>query len=115
MRARTALILGVFVAVGSGAPAHADWLLTPYGGLVFGGDLSEGTGGDVDGSSEHGVYGLSFGYMGDSALGFEIDLGYSPDFFGGDDTIVPDNNLVTLMGNLVLNAPFGESSTRSMS
>ena len=106
MRVRTALTLGVFLAAGLGAPAQADWILTPYGGVVFGGDLSDGDNGD---SQRHGVYGLGLGYMSDSALGFEFDLGYSPDFFGGDDTIVPENNLVTLMGNLVLNAPIGAS------
>jgi opacity protein-like surface antigen len=46
--------------------------------------------------------------MGDGALGFEVDFGYSPHFFGGDDSAVPDNNLTSLMGNLVLNAHFGE-------
>src|SRR5688572_1571823 len=111
MRVRTALSLGVFLATGLGAPAQADWILTPYGGLVFGGDLSIDDDDDIDeddddgDSQSHGVYGLSLGYMSDSALGFEVDLGYSPDFFGDENTIVPENNVVTLMGNLVLNAP----------
>jgi hypothetical protein len=109
MRVRTALTLGVFLTAGFVAPAQADWMLTPYGGLVFGGDLSGGEDGDDGGGQEHGVFGLGFGYMGEGALGFELDLGYSPDFFGGDDTIVPDNNLVTLMANLVLNAPIGDN------
>ena len=114
MRVRTALSLSVFLATGLGAPAQADWILTPYGGLVFGGDLSIDDD-DIDGddddddSQSHGVYGLSLGYMSDSALGFEVDLGYSPDFFGDENTIVPENNVVTLMGNLVLNAPIGGS------
>ena len=112
MRVRTVLTLGVLLAAGLTAPAQADWILTPYGGLVFGGDLSNGDDldDDIDGGSQrHGVYGLGLGYMSDSALGFEIDLGYSPDFFGGEETILPENNLATLMGNLVLNAPIGES------
>jgi Outer membrane protein beta-barrel domain len=107
MRVRTVLTVGVLVVVGFAPPARADWMLTPYGGLVFGGDLSSEDGIDR-GSQEHAVFGLGFGYMGDGAVGFEIDLGYSPDFFGGgDDTIVPDNNLATLMGNLVLQAAVG--------
>lgn len=112
MRVRTALSLSVFLATGLGAPAQADWILTPYGGLVFGGDLSidDDDGVDIDRDSQsHGVYGLSLGYMSDSALGFEIDFGYTPDFFGDENTIVPENNVVTLMGNLVLNAPIGGS------
>lgn len=111
MRVRTALTLGVFLAAGLGAPAQADWILTPFGGLVFGGDLDiDDIDEEIDGESqEHAVYGLSLGYMSDSALGFEIDFGYSPDFFGDENTIVPENNVVTLMGNLVLNAPIGGS------
>ena len=114
MRVRTCFTLVLLLAAGlMPAAAHADWILTPYGGIVFGGDLSiedgDGDADDFDLDTRHGVYGVSFGYMSDSALGFEVDFGYSPDFFGGDDSIVPDNNLATLMGNLVLNAPIGES------
>src|SRR6185436_11673568 len=108
---RTVMTLGMSLALLSGAPAHADWILTPYAGLVFGGDLSDrpDIGDGEGGGQEHGVYGLAFGYMSDSVLGFEIDAAYSPDFFGGSGTIVPDNNLGSLMGNLVLNAPLGGS------
>jgi Outer membrane protein beta-barrel domain len=114
MQLRLAITLGGLMAALATAPAaHADWILTPYAGIVFGGDLDVIEGGDdildVDLDESHGVYGLSFGYMGDSALGFEFDFAYSPDFFGGDGTIVPENNLATVMGNLVLNAPIGEN------
>lgn len=110
MRVRTTFTLCVSLAAALAAPAaQADTIVTGYGGIVFGGDLDVidgGTGGfDFDG--RHGVYGLSLGFMGDGALGFEVDFAYSPDFFGGDDTVQPDNNLSTLMGNLVLNAPIG--------
>jgi opacity protein-like surface antigen len=103
--------LGVLLACFAAAPsAQAGWILTPFGGIVFGGDVNPGGEDfDLDLDTTHGVYGLDLGYMGDSALGFEIDFAYSPDFFGGDDSFVPDNNLVTLMGNLVLQAPLGES------
>lgn len=110
MRVRTTLTVGVLMAACFMAPsAQADWILTPYAGIVFGGDLGIEGNDNLDLDQRHGVYGLGLGYMGDSALGFEVDFGYSPDFFGGDDSIVPDNNLTTLMGNLVLNAPVGSS------
>lgn len=110
MRVRTTFTLGALLAACFMAPAaEADWILTPYGGIVFGGDLGIEGNDDLDLDQRHGVYGLGLGYMSDSALGFEVDFGYSPDFFGGDDSIVPDNNLTTLMGNLVLNAPLGQS------
>ena len=110
MRARMNFTLGVLLAACFVAPAaQADWIITPYGGIVFGGDLSpSGEGDDLDVSNRHGVYGLGLGYMSDSALGFEVDFAYSPDFFGGDDSIVPDNNLTSLMGNLVLNGNVGD-------
>lgn len=109
MRVRTGFTLGLlFAASLMPAAAQADWILTPYGGIVFGGDLSP-SGDNLDVSNRHGVYGLGLGYMGDSALGFEVDFAYSPDFFGGDDSIVPDNNLTSLMGNLVLSGHVGDS------
>ena len=110
MRVRTTLTVGALMAACFMAPsAQADWILTPYAGIVFGGDLGIEGNDNLDLDQRHGVYGLGLGYMSDSALGFEFDFGYSPDFFGGDDSIVPDNNLTTLMANLVLNAPLGSN------
>ena len=112
MRVRMTFTLCALLAAGLATPsARADTIITGYGGIVFGGDLEplDGGGGGFDFDGRHGVYGLSLGFMSDAALGFEIDFAYSPDFFGGDDTVQPDNNLSTLMGNLVLNAPIAES------
>ena len=110
MRVRTTFTLGALLAACFVAPAaQAEWILTPYGGIVFGGDLGIEGNDNLDLNRGKRVYGVGLGYMGNSALGFEVDLGYSPDFFGGDASIVPDNNLTTLMSNLVLNAPIGQS------
>ena len=110
MRVRTSLTVGALLAACFVAPsAQADWILTPYAGIVFGGDLGIEDNDDLDLEQGHSVYGLSLGYMSDSALGFEFDFGYSPDFFGTEQSIVPENNLVTAMGNLVLNAPLGSN------
>jgi hypothetical protein len=109
MRVRITFTLCALLAV-LAAPAAVqagDWMITPFGGFVFGGDLSANTDG-LGRDEKHGVYGLDLGYMGDGAFGFEVDFGYSPDFFGGDDAAVPDNNLTSLMGNLVLSAHFGD-------
>jgi outer membrane protein with beta-barrel domain len=110
MRVRTTLTVAALTAACFMAPsAQADWILTPYAGIVFGGDLGIEDNDNLDLKQGHSVYGLGLGYMGDSALGFEFDFGYSPDFFGTEESIVPENNLTTLMGNLVLNAPLGSS------
>ena len=113
MRVRMTFTLCVLLAAGLATPAaRADTIITGYGGIVFGGDLDVVDGDDddiLDFDGRHGVYGLNLAFMSDAALGFELDFAYSPDFFGGDDTVQPDNNLSTLMGNLVLNAPIAES------
>ena len=45
--------------------------------------------------------------MGGGIVGFEIEGTYTPDFFG--DT-PGDNNVTTLMGNLLLGVPIGDSA-----
>ena len=96
------------------ATASADWLFTPYLGATFGGSANIGGGGeDFDDEFERKVnYGASLAWVGDGAVGFEIDLGYSPNFFSvspDDDDIdlTGDGNVTTLMANLVVGAPAG--------
>ena len=110
MRVKNSVTLAALLAGLLLAPsAQADWMFTPFGGLVFGGDLSTEAR-EVTGDDKHGVYGASLSYMSDALLGFEVDFGYSPDFFGGDDSLVPDNNLTTAMANLVLSGRMGDTS-----
>ena len=50
--------------------------------------------------------------MGAGALGFEIDFGYSPNFFetsttGSGFQFASSSNMTTLMGNLVIGAKSG--------
>ena len=62
------------------------------------------------------TYGASLGYMGAGIAGFEIDFGYSPNFFEtlviDDDnfTFADDSNVTTLMFNILLGAPVGGQS-----
>jgi hypothetical protein len=71
------------------AAASADGFLSPYIGVNFGGDTTKKT----------TVYGGALGFVGKSA-GFEIDFGYTPEFFA-DDTLDVDGKLVTVMGNVL--------------
>ena len=74
----------------SATPARADGFLSPWIGINFGGDtLDEST-----------TYGGSLGFMGGKA-GFEVDFGYTTDFFASDEFDV-DGKLVTVMGNLLI-------------
>jgi opacity protein-like surface antigen len=82
------------------APARADWLLTPYLGVSFGGDTS----------GQHITYGGSIGWMGAGVIGFEVDAAFAPDLFDEDDGLdlaIEDSNATTLMGNLIVGAPLG--------
>jgi outer membrane protein with beta-barrel domain len=78
-------------------PAAADTVVTGSIGRVFSGDVEEGV----------TSYGAAIGFMGDGILGFEVEGTYTPDFFG--DT-PGGNNSATLMGNLLLGAPIGQSA-----
>lgn len=95
---RTAAVLAL-AALFVPATASADWLATPFIGAPFQGDTEDA-----------GVtYGGSFGYMGGGILGFEADLGVTPDFFEFDTADVDpfEGQVVSLMGNLIVGAPIG--------
>jgi opacity protein-like surface antigen len=95
--------------------ASADWLFTPFIGGNFGGNANFGDFNDFDDEVERRVdMGASLGWMGSGIAGFEVDFGWSPNFF--QDTVgdanfgFGDSNVTTLMGNLILGAPIGGQS-----
>ncbi|MEP7117084.1 MAG: outer membrane beta-barrel protein [Acidobacteriota bacterium] len=92
-----ASLLAACIAGSWPARATADVLLTPYAGLNFGGSTID----------KRGAVGGSIAWLGSRGLGFEVDLGFIPNFFKPKDTTLdyPTNNVTTLMGNLV----FGRS------
>jgi len=95
--------------------ASADWTLTPFIGWNFGSSA------DVTGSGGPGFkdkfekkidYGASLTGMGAGAIGFELDFGYSPNFFETSTTssgfnFTSKSNVTTLTGNLVVGAHSG--------
>jgi opacity protein-like surface antigen len=94
-------VLATFILVlVTALPARADWLLTPYLGVNFGGD-AEG---------QHITYGGSIGYMGAGIVGFEFDGSFAPDMLDVDDGValdIGDSNVTTFMANLIVGAPIG--------
>ena len=91
--------IGSLIVVVMGAtpsPAAADWLLTPYfGGALF----------DITDTGTRPVMGGSIAWMGPVA-GFELDLADAPTFLERKPGLAIDNrNLVTLMGNAVVQFP----------
>ncbi|MDP2320390.1 MAG: outer membrane beta-barrel protein [Acidobacteriota bacterium] len=112
---RAALVL---LILGSAAkPASADWLLTPYVGVVFGGSANNFNVNDLSDEFEQR---LSFGggltWMGKGMVGLEVDYHLAPNFYqitGGDrdiELLNLDSSVQTLMANFVLGAPLGGTS-----
>jgi opacity protein-like surface antigen len=101
--------------VGVPATSSADWLITPFVGANFGGNADFGDLNDFDDEFERRVdFGGSIGWMGQGIVGFEVDFGFSPNFFedtaGDADFEFGDNNVTTLMGNLLVGIPIGGQS-----
>ena len=68
--------------------------------------------GDFDDEFEQRAnFGVSLAWMGGGIIGFEADLGYTPNFFenttGPDDFEFGDNSVTTLMANLMIGIPIG--------
>ena len=100
---------------GIATPASADWLLTPYLGVTFGGNASFRDVGSFDDNFEKKVtYGVNASWMGAGIIGFEVDFGTTPNFFentgGSNNFDWGDSNVTTLMGNLIIGAPIGGQS-----
>jgi len=108
----------IVAAVMAAAPrtASADWTLTPFVGWNFGG--SADVNGTVAGASfsnkfEKKIdYGASLMGTGAGPFGFEVDFGYSPNFFENSVSasgfeFTNKSNVTTLMGNLVIGSNKG--------
>ncbi len=92
--------------------ASADWLLTPFVGWNWGGAANFVDFSDIDDEFEQRAnFGASLAWMGAGIVGFELDFGYTPNFFentvGPGDFEFGDNNVTTLMGNVVVGIPIG--------
>ncbi len=94
--------------------ASAEWILTPFIGASFNrsADVSDADRDDfdelIDGSKM--TYGGTLTWLGAGVLGFEVDFGYSPEFFEGDDDdvdFIDSSNYSSLMANVVLSTPRG--------
>jgi len=96
-------------------PASADWVITPFVGWNAGGsaDVNGSNGNTTTSKFEHKVdYGVSAAAMGKGAVGFEVDFGYSPNFFetgtaNNGFQFTNDSNVTTLTGNVIVGVPVG--------
>ena len=107
----------VLASVAAPAPASAEWIITPFVGWNFKGaaDVTDG-GVSLENRFEQKIdYGVSIAGMGAGAIGFEIDFGYSPNFFETGTSsnnafeFTNDSNVTTLTGNAIVAIPIGGS------
>jgi outer membrane protein W len=118
MCVRKWLVIASMVVLASAAaprPASADWTLTPFLGWNFGGsaDVNGSGGSTFSNKFEKKLdYGASLTSMGHGPIGFEVDFGYSPNFFESSTTatgfrFTNKSNVTTLMANLVVGGHTG--------
>jgi len=100
-----AIAAATLIVLATAQPARADWLLTPFAGVSFGGTAD----------TEKFVYGASVGWMGNGIAGVEFDAAITPRFLDRDDGIVvgiEESNVSTVMANFVIGAPMGSPGVR---
>jgi opacity protein-like surface antigen len=119
MCVRKWLVSASIVAVAMAAAprnASADWTLTPFVGWNFSGSASTNgatAGASISNKFEKKIdYGASLMATGAGPFGFEVDFGYSPNFFENSVSasgfeFTNDSNVTTLMGNLVIGSNKG--------
>jgi opacity protein-like surface antigen len=111
------LSAAVVAAASVAAPrtASADWVVTPFVGWNAGGsaDVNGSNGTTTASKFEHKInYGASLTQMGAGVVGWEVDFGYSPNFFATstDATgfqFANNSNVTTLTGNVIVGVPVG--------
>lgn len=100
------MIVATIAAVtASASPARADWVLTPFAGVSFGGDTN----------TQKFTYGGTVDWTAAGIFGVELDASIAPDLLDRDDDVdlgVTGSNVTTLMGNIIVAAPLGSPGIR---
>ena len=88
----------VLLTLAVALPASAETYLTPFAGAALGGNTDD----------SKLTFGGDLAFAGRGPFGFAADFGYTKHFFGSTAPI-GDNNVTTLMGNLMLISPHGRT------
>jgi hypothetical protein len=98
--------LAAIASVWGATPARAEWFVTPFLGVKFGGttnlvDLEQGA------SNSKWMLGAAAGIVSDGLFGVEADFGYYPRFFerSAGSGLIARSHAVTLMGNVIVAVP----------
>ncbi|MGC4086227.1 MAG: outer membrane beta-barrel protein [Vicinamibacterales bacterium] len=94
-----ALTAAIALTLVSASYAAADPYVSPWAGVNFGTDIDNG----------RGAFGVRAGAMGGGAVGGEINLGFSPSFFGTKNDF-GNNTVLDVMANLIIGIPIGGQS-----
>ncbi|HSL20822.1 MAG TPA: porin family protein [Vicinamibacterales bacterium] len=108
IRVLAAAVLCGALVIGAPATASADWMFTPFVGLTAGGNVEDISGASLD-TDTKANFGGGLTWMGAGIVGFDLDFGYAPNFFG-DSPEFGDSNVTTLMANAVVGVPIGGQS-----
>jgi opacity protein-like surface antigen len=112
MHVRKLVLIGAIALLLAPASAQAQsWFFSPFIGGNFGGSADFGDFPDDDDEVERRLdFGATLGWN-PNVVGFEIDFGYSPNFFedtAGDRNFeFGDSNVTTLMANVLFSAKPG--------
>jgi opacity protein-like surface antigen len=99
------LLLGGAILLLAPGAASAQGYLTGFVGGNFGGDSGVSLDQSIDDASRLS-FGARLGALGGGVFGGEIDVGYTPDFFG-KGTLFDSSGVLTVMGNVVVGLPLG--------
>lgn len=115
MRRRLLFLGTLLTALFFPAPASADWLISPFLGLKFGGEgcpcPNDPFDTLVDPEGAAGLrkftFGASFGLLTPGVLGVEVDFAHIPGYFNreGAPNTVEASSVVTLMGDVLIAVP----------
>ncbi len=104
---RAVLCTALALTVLAPAPAYAEWFLTPFLGLKFGGSTSIV---DLDQAAEQSTFafGASVSRVGQGLFGVEVEGAFIPGYFERDDVLKPlvaSSYVVDLSGNAMFSLP----------
>jgi len=86
--------------------AFADTFITPFLGVNFGGDVGRPLGVALEDRNRM-TWGVNVASMGAGIFGMELDFGYTSNFYTDTNSVVTENNAMTLMPALIIGIPVG--------
>jgi hypothetical protein len=100
-------LAAVVLLLGAPGRVGAEWHITPFTGVNFGGSASdESLAPGRDGQSSSPAFGVTTGWK-RGRFGADADLAYAPTFFDDDGGFVTKTSVLTFMGNGRFVLPLG--------